>query len=511
MKRPRVSTILFFAALPAIMKSEIVSPSNNNNDDSANSSGTDNLMMKLSASQSKTDAPEIPLIGLGVGNLPHNRIPFLLAKAMDSHQADGSSEAQYRLVDTSHTNPALEVLVGRSLGRLLTNDNSSHKEDYHVIIKIWHTHFGYERTLNSVHDSLSHIFPGVFFSGAALDPSSWKKDLRVKVHAIIQYPRCYDTLFTSKYYQSSPNFPVKYSNCYEEEDAFARSFTSTDSSPLDDEHAWKKSYRALEELYHRGVLHSIGVSNFGPTDMSTLYDYATVGPHLYMGTLHTLLEEEEMVEEMIKHGVHYICYDAASSILGGKEEAATAYKLLERMGANHSTTPGQDDSNGYSAVQLVLGWLIQRGVTVVPGTADTKHLIENSPQVLSAIPKFGPRMVLDVEMAVRALVRRQDIDDEHEHKKHDIVMETDVDGSDEGAGVVATFFNSFKRNVRIFKIHPTTGRQIPLSSSIAPGRSGRIMVDTNDVLVAYDGYGTALKKFLVEDQGVGRVDFAVEL
>ncbi|KAL3783905.1 hypothetical protein HJC23_007643 [Cyclotella cryptica] len=57
-----------------------------------------------------------------------------------------------------------------------------------------------------------------------------------------------------------------------------------------------------------------------------------------------------------------------------------------------------------------------------------------------------------------------------------------------------------------------TGRQIQLSLSILPGKSVRIMVDFNDVLIPYDGHGVAVKKFLVEaDEYVGRVDFAVEL
>jgi DNA polymerase II small subunit/DNA polymerase delta subunit B len=168
--------------------------------------------------------------------------------------------------------------------------------------------------------------------------------------------------------------------------------------------------------------------------------------------------------------------------------------------------------NGYSAVQIVLGWLIQRGVGIVPGTKDTRHLIENSPQVLSTMPKFNPREVLDVEMAVQALVRGEDMENEHGMNIHDVVMATGDENSHEVAGVVATFFNSLKRNVRIFKVHPETGRQIQLSSSIAPGRSGRVMVDLNDVLIAYDGHGSAVKKFLVEaDEGVARVDFSVEL
>jgi diketogulonate reductase-like aldo/keto reductase len=514
MKRPRASTVLAFGAVfsaTTFAQSDIVSPTNNNmNDNDSSDRISNNLMIKLSSSPSEADAPQIPLVGIGVGNLPHNRIPFLLATAMDSKQPSGEGGTQYQLVDTSHTNPALEVLVGRSLGRLLSN-NVGKGHDYHVIIKIWHTHLGYERTMLSVHDSLTDILPEDFSSDASFDPSSWKKNPQLKVHAIIQYPRCYDTLFSSNYYQTSPCFPIKYSNCHEEEEAFAKSTSVNEPSPLDDKLAWKKSYRALEELYHRGIIESIGVSNFGPSDMNALYDFATVGPHLYMGSLRTLLEEDELVEEMVKHGVHYICYDAVSTVFEGKQESESAFAKLERMGVRHGVAPGEGNNNGYSAVQILLGWLVQRGVGIVPGTTDTRHLMENSPHVLSSMPKFSPVELLDVEMAVQALVSGEDLEElEHVIKKHDVVMTTGDEG--DSSGIVATFFNSLKRNVRIFRVHPTTGRQIQLSSSIAPGRNGRILVDANDVLIAYDGHGTAVKKFLVEaDEGVGRVDFAVEL
>ena len=511
MKCARESTILFLGALlsssTTVVGSEIISPTNNN---AANSPETTDDMVKLSSSSTEAEPPQIPLIGLGVGNLPHNRVPFLLATAMDPKQVDDNLSAHYRLVDTSHTNPALEVLVGRSLGRLLSKDSARSKtEDYHVIIKIWHTHLTYERTMISVHDSLSDILPGIFSSGASSDPFSWKKDPRVKVHAVIQYPRCYETLFSSTYYRTSPNFPIKYSNCREEEDAISKSFASTDASPLEDKLAWKRSYRALEELYHRGILESIGVSNFGPSDMTALYEYATIGPHVYMGTLHTLVEGNEMVEEMVNHGVHYICYDVGRAISDGKQKAESAYATLERLGA----TSTSKDNSGYSVTQIVLGWLIQQGIGIVPGTSDKKHLIENSPQVLFSIPKFSPRKMLDVEVAVKALVRGNDIVEDtktEKGKEPDIVMKTG--GGSSGPGIVATFFNSLKQSVRIFRVHPRTGEQIQLSSSIAPGRSGHIMTDLNDVLIAYDGHGTAVKKFLVKaDEGTSRVDFAVEL
>jgi hypothetical protein len=67
-------------------------------------------------------------------------------------------------------------------------------------------------------------------------------------------------------------------------------------------------------------------------------------------------------------------------------------------------------------------------------------------------------------------------------------------------------------------MQPVTGEQIQLSHGIPPGRSGRMIVDVDDVLIAYDAHGSAVKKFLVKrltgndgsSNGGGSVDFTVE-
>ena len=71
---------------------------------------------------SQEDDLSIPLVGIGVGNSPHHKIPFILASALMSpnsnnknKQKDSVEDLHYRMVDTSHshTDSALEVLVGR--------------------------------------------------------------------------------------------------------------------------------------------------------------------------------------------------------------------------------------------------------------------------------------------------------------------------------------------------------------------------------------------------------------
>ena len=470
----------------------------------------------------------IPLVGVGVGNSPHHKIPFILASALSpvsNKQTKNVEDLQYRMVDTSHTDSALEVLVGRSLSRLLLSEGNKAKssptntgntrEEYHILIKIHHTHLGYERTMLSVQNSLSDILPELNGKSGTL---SSNKPIDFKVHAVIQYPRCYDSFFLTETYKNSPNFPEKHSSCHEEEDALDDATKSAGPSPLiDSENAWKRSWRALEELYHHGTLEGIGVSNFGPFDMNGLYEISTEGPHIYQGSLRTLLLEEDMIEELIRHGVHYQCIDAASAVLTGKSTAPEAYATLERMGAKH----GSVDEDGYSAVQLVLGWLVQRGVGVFPGTTSATHLAENSPLTLASMPKFSPRENLDIETALLTIVNSKgsNTNENGEITENDGIepvntasmnVELTANGSQLDGGVVATFFNTLQRNVRIFQVHPETGRQIQLSRAIPPGRNGRLIVQPDDVLIAYDAYGVAVKKFLVEEDTSGSVDFTCE-
>ena len=102
----------------------------------------------------------------------------------------------------------------------------------------------------------------------------------------------------------------------------------------------------------------------------------------------------------------------------------------------------------------------------------------------------------------------EELEDAAGESDHDLVRSEDEEG------IVATFFNSLvSRSVRIFQIHPTTGEQLQISHSIPSGRSGRMIVNVDDVLVAYDGHGVAVKKFLVAGDalvdGNGSVEFTV--
>ena len=225
-----------------------------------------------------------------------------------------------------------------------------------------------------------------------------------------------------------------------------------------------------------------------------------------------------------------------STILRGREDAPHAYSILERIGAKHGYESGggtRDATYGYSPIQVVLGYLVHhRGVGVIPGTTDISHLAENSPSSLESMPRFSPRQVFDIEMAIQTLLNKDDRIVESAMGDLSATSEDNVvitgtgfthgatgnsELSPNGDGMVATFFNTLPhpRSVRIFQIHPETGEQMQLLHGIPSGRSGRLIVNVDDVLIAYDAYGVAVQKFLVEeDSGQekmnGHVDFIVK-
>ena len=122
--------------------------------------------------------------------------------------------------------------------------------------------------------------------------------------------------------------------------------------------------------------------------------------------------------------------------------------------------------------------------------------------------QFSPREVLDIETALLALVNGEDAAVAPDAAGGAIAAlgsahrgvvggeGYDVSDGGEGGGVVATFLNALPRSpprsVRMFLVHPDTGEQVQLSHAIPPGRSGRLIANVGDVLVAYDAHGLAV-------------------
>jgi len=352
----------------------------------------------------------IPLVGLGVGNLQHYLVPLLIASA---EQGD----KRIRLFDTAHSSDN-EHLVAQGIIQGMDrygntapppNNNTVGKNNgekdkklvVHVITKVWYTHLGYERTKLSIKHSFEQLKEA--FDHPLVD---------LRVHMMLHWPRCYDN--------------IHFMNCEEDEDNLPEHIKKSGPPPLEDKkNAWKQSWRALEDIYqnerHLYPLESIGLSNFNYYDLIQLDTFAKIHPHVLQINVWSLLYDPHVVDYCETNNIHIQVYNAMSGIVANPDKAPKAYHHLQKIAAELTTQieeENTEDSFGeleieeLSPAQVVLAWLIQHGVGVIPRTSRLSRLSENSAITLMQVPELNNLQVETVAHAVEAYLSGTDLEED---------------------------------------------------------------------------------------------------
>jgi 2,5-diketo-D-gluconate reductase A len=123
------------------------------------------------------------------------------------------------------------------------------------------------------------------------------------------------------------------------------------------------SWRAMQQLHHEGVVTAIGVSNFYPDRLVDLIDHNEVTPAVNQIETHPFFQRAADQELMRGRGVQI---ESWGPFAEGRNNLFTD-PTLSGIGAAH----------GKSVAQVVLRWLIQRGVVVIPKSVRTDRIAEN--------------------------------------------------------------------------------------------------------------------------------------
>jgi len=123
------------------------------------------------------------------------------------------------------------------------------------------------------------------------------------------------------------------------------------------------SWRALEELYKEGKIKAIGVSNFHPDRVMDIIVNHTVVPAVNQIETHPFYQRTEDQEFLVENEVQIQSW---ASFAEGKNNLFTN-ELLTSIGTKYNK----------SVAQIVLRWLIQREVVVIPKSVKKERLIEN--------------------------------------------------------------------------------------------------------------------------------------
>ena len=123
------------------------------------------------------------------------------------------------------------------------------------------------------------------------------------------------------------------------------------------------SWRAMEELYREGAVRAIGVSNFQPDRLVDLILHNEVLPAVNQVETHPFCQQTEAAAVMASEGVQIESWapfaEGRNNLFGNGTLVSLAAKSRK------------------SVAQVVLRWLIQRGVVVIPKSVRPERMAEN--------------------------------------------------------------------------------------------------------------------------------------
>lgn len=123
----------------------------------------------------------------------------------------------------------------------------------------------------------------------------------------------------------------------------------------------RDTWKAMEELYRKGKVKAIGVSNFLQHHLEALLPYCTVRPMINQMEHHPYLVQKELQVFCRQHGIRF---EAWSPLMQG---GVFAIPLLQELSLKYNKT----------IAQIVLRWNIQNGIISIPKSIHPERIAEN--------------------------------------------------------------------------------------------------------------------------------------
>lgn len=125
---------------------------------------------------------------------------------------------------------------------------------------------------------------------------------------------------------------------------------------------YKDTWRAMEKLYKDGRIRAIGVSNFQPHHLDDLLADAEVVPAVNQVEFHPLLTQAELLDYCAKKGIQVEAWSPLARGLLFDNEVVTS------LGEKYGKSPAQ----------ILLRWVLDKGVVVLTRSVKESRIIENA-------------------------------------------------------------------------------------------------------------------------------------
>jgi len=123
------------------------------------------------------------------------------------------------------------------------------------------------------------------------------------------------------------------------------------------------SWRAMEELYKEGKIRAIGISNFHPDRVVDLMAFNEIVPAVNQIETHPFHQQIETQKFLAENNIQIQSW---ASFAEGKHDVFN-HELLASIGKKYNK----------SVAQVVLRWLTQRDIAVIPKSVNRGRMIEN--------------------------------------------------------------------------------------------------------------------------------------
>lgn len=124
------------------------------------------------------------------------------------------------------------------------------------------------------------------------------------------------------------------------------------------------SWRAMEEAYESGMIRAIGVSNFEPDRIWDLALYNRIRPAVNQIEINPWMQQQDAVKFLQDKAIQP---EAWAPFAEGKNQIFSN-PILQEIGLSHHKSVGQ----------VILRWLIQRKIVVIPKSVHRERIVENS-------------------------------------------------------------------------------------------------------------------------------------
>ncbi|GLA07113.1 hypothetical protein AnigIFM60653_008065 [Aspergillus niger] len=136
---------------------------------------------------------------------------------------------------------------------------------------------------------------------------------------------------------------------------------------------YPSTWAAMESLVDKGKAKMIGVSKFNILKLERLLGSAWIPPAVNQIELHPYLPQVELVKFCKTNGIHVVAHQP----LGGKPVAAVNPNADRPGPLNDPDIAEISSKHERSPAQIILSWIVQQGISVIPKTVRQSRMVEN--------------------------------------------------------------------------------------------------------------------------------------